>query len=420
MKKVKQIVYKKLPHQVPFHASTKPKVFLSSGYGGGKSHALIMKMIKLSSINLGLPGGFLCPSLKMFKRDILPLFRQIGDENNFVVKWRPQDSELRIPELGTTLYIFHDEDNGDSIKGPNLAFFGINEVTLCSKESFLASIGRVRLKNAVLPQIAMSGTPEGLNSWAYDYFVETPRADTDLIFGRSVDNIHVHESYFDSLKESYDELMQQTYIDGRFVNMNGNAALWAFNRQKHVKKNIEYDPMFPVWVSLDFNLSPMAATLWNRLPDIEGGPKLRAFDEICLNSSNTDEVCAEIYRKLGHKNVTIFPDPAGSAGSTKSRGRSDIDILKMFGFEDIRYKRSILSVRDCLNAANNGLSKGWIEVSDKCKNFIADAERCTMKGTTIDKTESKRTHWLDGFKDMMEYEFPVKAKAGTWRQSKIR
>ena len=28
----------------------------------------------------------------------------------------------------------------------------------------------------------MSGTPEGFN-WSYDYFVEDPRQDTDLIFG---------------------------------------------------------------------------------------------------------------------------------------------------------------------------------------------------------------------------------------------
>ncbi len=49
------------------------------------------------------------------------------------------------------------------------------------------------------------------------------------------------------------------------------------------------------------------------------------------------------------------------------------------------------------------------DVHPRCKNFIADAEQCILKsgGLEIDKSNSARSHWLDGFKQMIDYEFPV-------------
>ncbi len=403
------IIYKPTEYQRKFHFSKKPKVYLSTGYGGGKSFSLIMKALSLSSINCGLPGGLLAPSYKMLKRDIVPLFKDICRDNNIDLIWNQQDAFFHIPETSTQIFCFHSEDDGDSIRGPNLAFGLINEVTMCSKGAYDAFLARLRLKKANLLQLVMSGTPEGFSNWVYEYFIESPREDTELIFGRSVENKHVHESYFENLKLSYDEQMQKQYLDGQFVNMSGRAALWSFNRFKHLNQNAERIESLPVWISLDFNVNPMAATIWNRMPQ-ESGKLLRAFDEICLNSSDTYEMARVIKEKYG-THVTIFPDPAGDARSTKSRGFTDITILREAGFQDIRYKKSITSVRDCLNASNNLLDKNLIEIHPRCKNFIADAEQCTLKsgGLEIEKTKNPmRSHWLDGFKDMIDYEFPIK------------
>lgn len=398
-----QIIYKPLSFQRKFHLSKKPKVYLSGGYGCGKTYSLAMKMFQLASINEGLPGGIMAPNLKMFKRDVLPTVKGIAKENGVKILYNTQDSFFYIPDTDSYVYIFHSEDDGDSIRGPNLAFGLINEVTMCSKGAFLAFLARIRVKKAKLLQLAMSGTPEGFN-WAYDYFIQEPREDTDLIFARSQDNVFVADSYFAMLKDSYDSQMQKQFLDGEFINMSGNRALWMFNRFKHVSLHAERVPDAPVWVSLDFNVNPMSATLWNVLP----GKKLRAFDEIRLNSSDTHEMAAVIKDRVG-TNITIYPDPAGNSRSTKGRGVTDIGILEQAGFKDIKFKTRITSVRDCLNAANNLLDKGLVEVHPRCKNFIADAEQCVLKsgGLEIDKSNPDRSHWLDGFKDMVDYEFPV-------------
>lgn len=354
--------------------------------------------------NQGLAGGYLCPTIKMFKRDVLPTIKDICEQNDIVYEFNKSDSVFYFPLTRSTIYVFHAEDNGQSIRGPNLAFGLINEVTLVSKESFDAFIARVRLKDAGLLQIAMSGTPEEFN-WAYEYFIESPREDTELIFGNTRENYHLHESYVKMLESSYDELMIKQFVDGQFVNLNGNRAAYAFDRFKHLDDTITKNERMPIWVSIDFNINPMSAVLWNRM-DIRSKHALEAFDEICLQGANTYDLAKAIKEAVGTE-VALYPDPAGKAGSTKSNF-SDFDILRQAGFRNIKFKSQI-SVRDSLNCMNNLFSKDQIKIHPKCKNLIADLEQCKIREGLheIDKRNPKRSHWLDGLKNMCEYEFPI-------------
>ena len=357
------------------------------------------------NFNHGLAGGILCPTIKMFKRDVLPTIRDICIGNGIIYEFNKSDSIFYFPLTKSTIYIFHAEDDGQSIRGPNLAFGLINEVTLVSKESFDAFMARIRVKDAGLLQLAMSGTPEEFN-WAYEYFIEDPREDTDLIFGNTRENTYLHESYVNTLIASYDDLMVQQYVDGKFVNLKGNRAAYSFDRFKHLDDTVQMQIDKPIWVSVDFNINPMSATLWNRM-DLKYTHALQAFDEICLEGSNTYDLAKVIKEKVG-TNVTLYPDPAGKAGSTKSHF-SDFDILRQAGFNNIKYKNQI-SVRDSLNCMNNLFDKNGIKIHPKCKNLVADLEQCKIKEGSyeIEKKNPKRSHWLDGLKNMCDYEFPIR------------
>lgn len=417
----KVIQYERLPYQAEFHEALDPNVYLSAGYGGGKTYSLCMKTFKLMSQNKGIPGGFLAPDLKMFKRDVVPTFKQICRENRIPFRFRKDDSTLIFPTTKTIIYVFHSEDDGESIRGPNLGFGLINEVTLCSQGAFNAFLSRVRLKNAPVRQVAMSGTPEGFN-WTYDYFVANPRHDTRLIFGDMRLNKFVADDYAKRLEESYDDVLVQEKVEGKFVNTNGNQAVYKFNRTIHSAEGITRNDDLPIWVSIDFNVAPMAATLWNRYPDNTDGPILRAFDEICIDNADTYALARAIQERVGDcREVVLFPDPAGNARSTRSP-KTDIQILRDHGFDDIRFRSRIKSVKDCLTALNSFIGKNRLVVAKKCRQTILDLEQCVLKkGTTeLDKSNSNRTHWLDGTKNMIEFEFPVTVGAGGWRESRIR
>lgn len=416
----KVIKYERLPYQNEFHESLFPYVYLSAGYGAGKTYSLCMKAFKLMSQNKGISGGFLAPDLKMFKRDVVPTFKQICREHRIPFRFNRQDSTLIFPTTKTIIYVFHSEDDGDSIRGPNLGFGLINEITMCSEGAFEAFLARVRLKDAPVRQIAMSGTPEGFN-WTYDYFVANKRQDTHMIFGDMRLNRFVAEDYAKRLEESYDDMLVQQFVEGKFVNTTGNQAVYKFNRVLHSVPSIERDEELPVWVSIDFNVAPMAATLWNKYPDRTDGPILKAFDEICIQNADTYDLAQQIKDRVGTENVVLFPDPAGNARSTKSQ-KTDIQILRDAGFQDIRFRSRIRSVKECLAALNSLVGKNKIQVSQKCRQTILDLEQCVLRSGTneLDKSNGSRTHWLDGIKNMVEYEFPIMAGVGSWRETKIR
>lgn len=421
-----------MEHQQRFHEAMTPKVFMSSGFGGGKTHSLVMKMFQLMHLNYGCPGGILAPTYKMYKRDVVPTIRSICAENGIRYRYNKSDALWYFPDAKAYVWAFTSEDE-DSIKGPNLAWFVVNEVTLCSERSVMMALARIRLKKAPQPMFAASGTPEGFN-WTYDYFIAKPRKDTTLIFGDARKNKHVSDSYFAMLMESYDPLMQKQYIGGQFVNLNGKAAAWSFNRHRHVANGVKKVSGLPVLVSLDFNVTPMAATLWNHVPsgyqtgDPWGNVALRAWGEIKIESSNTYEIADAIKDRLERDEqgsiideVWIYPDPAGRARSTKSLNLSDFDILVQKGFKksQIKYKLS-LSVKDCLNALNGAFARNQIIIDASCTETIMDLERCVLKGNVfeIDKSDPKRTHWLDGTKNMVDYLFPIKRRV--FREERYR
>lgn len=427
-----KIKYDRLPYQDEFHEATEFYDILSAGMGAGKTYSLVMKGLRLATINKNLPAGILAPDLKMFRRDVLPTFEQLGEEHKFNVKFRRADSELILPATGTKFLIFHAEDEGRSIRGPNLAFGLVNEVTLCDKPSFDAFAARIRLKQAILPQIAMSGTPEGFN-WFYRDFIEKPRHDARVVYGDMTQNPHLPESYKQRLIEQFDPEAREAYVKGRFVNMKGKAVVHSFNRHKHGRKGIEVDRRWPVWIAVDFNVSPMAASIWQPRPNDQGRMCLFGVGEMNLRDSSTEALCRAIHVWL-HENsatrfgearpmadVAIFPDPAGAARSTK--GFSDHSIMTEFGFKDLRFKKSIQSVRDCINALNAKFHRNEIFMDlEKMPETVADLEQCIWKDGTfeIDKRYGNRTHWLDGLKNMVDFEFPIGEGRGGWRRDAIR
>lgn len=429
----KRIKYNPLSFQKEFHYSQASKVYLSAGFGAGKTYSLIMKSFKLMDWNPGCAGGILVPSLKMYKRDVLPTIQEILDDNGMIQKrdYHHHRTEYRwyFPWTKSHIWVFPSGDKGDSIRGPNLGWGLINEVTMCHEMAFKHFLARVRVKKAKVRQIGMSGTPEGFN-WAYDYFIENPRSDTHLIFGDSRENTHVADGYIKDLVGSYDAKMQEQYVSGKFVNILGNTVAWAFDRRVHTAPDIRKVEGAPVWVTVDFNVNPMSATLWsfvrtgmNPYSGLPNGFMLYAWKTIKLEHSNTPELCDALWQYISPMDeVVLFPDPAGRSRDTRSRNaQSDFDILTNKGFVNLEYK-SRPNVRGGVLAMNALLGANKVMINSvECKDLVADLEQCVFaKGADkfeIDKAKNPmRSHWLDGFKNMAEIKFPIQVDRSGFRE----
>ena len=396
--------YRRNIAQKIFHDDDLTKfLHLSGGYGSGKSFALIQKLFKLSLKNRNLSGGLVCQSYADFKRDIKELMDQICVENKIKYTYHGSEHYYKFPWTTGKLFVTTAEK---PIKGPNWAFAGINELTLIPIERYREIIARVRLKKAPCPQVVSCGTPEGLLSGYYDFFIENPKANSKVVYANTRDNLsNLSPDYIDSLKSAYDEQSLKAYLEGEFINRAGNAFYYAYSKDKNEDKTMEENTEYPVLVSMDFNVDPMVATIWQW--QLDGS--LGAVNELILRqNADTNKMCNAL-KDQGYTpdRTEIFPDPAGRARSTK--GQPDHQILRNNGFTDLRIKNSAPSFRKRQLNTNNLFEKKKLKVNPvKCPWMRKDLMRVTQDKSTLEKekTNPELTHSSDGLDYMCDILFP--------------
>jgi hypothetical protein len=307
---------------------------------------------------------------------------------------------------------------------------------LISHERFKETIGRVRVKHSPHPQIASSGTPEGTAHWLHEVFVESPMKNSRIIYGDTRNNLaNLSDDYVSTMEDSFDSIMLDAYLRGLFVNMKGNRFYYAYDPKRNDDDTIEQVEGAEVLVSLDYNVSPMIATLWNvitmtnksgvPLLNAQGFPieRAQAFDSIVIeDGADTVKMSAAFYAHgLDPEMTTIFPDPAGNARSTK--GAPDNIQLKNKGWNKIRVKLSAPQFRKRQIAVNNMLAKGLIKLHPiKCKPLKKDFEAVEQDKATFEKIKDnpKLTHASDGCDYFVDIRFPLSGQKPETRSTKYR
>ncbi len=431
-----RVKYKKNKHQADFQNDTHTKLLnLSSGYGGGKSHALVMKSLQLSFLNKDIPGGCVNPSIPDYKKDLLPLYYEILDANNVKYKYHQTDKWFKFPWTKAKMYVVSAEKK---IKGPNWGWCVINEIGLIPWQRYEDILGRVRIKKATHPQIASSGTPEGTGHWTYEKFVDQPMKNSRIIFGDTRNNReNLSDDYIATLEDTYDSITLDAYLKGLFVNMVSNRFYYCYDPIKNDDDTIERVEDAHVHVSMDFNVDPFCATLWHIFPmgngrgmtsvDIRGNTMYQflAFDQIQLSGpkgARTENMCEAMRaRGLNNFNTTIYPDPAGKARSTQ--GIPDIEILRRAGFTNIKVRLAAPRFRKRQLAHNNLLEKTQIKINPKtCKGLKRDYESVGQDISTFEKLKDnpKLTHFSDGADYMIDIVAPLSGAKPNSRVIKFR
>jgi hypothetical protein len=413
-----QIHYKRNKHQDPFHQDVTSKfLHLSTGFGGGKSTATAMKLFQLSWINQGFDSGCVVPSIADYKKDLLPIMEDTLHQNRVRYHYHQTDKVWTFPwSRRGRVYIASAEK---SLRGPNWASCVINELGEIQHLRYREAIGRVRVKGAVCSQIASSGTPEGVGHWIYESFIERPMKGSRIIYGDTRDNQeNLSDDYVASLMDSYDATMIDAYVRGLFVNMSGHRFYYSYDPLKNLSKKISYNPALETLVSLDFNVDPMCATLWQientDVFGLDGRPirRANAFGQIEISGpegARTEKMCDALKAHgCDPDRTVIYPDPAGRARSTS--GPPDIEILKKEGFLRIKVKTVAPNFRKRQLAVNNLLDKALIQINpDECKGLKKDLEAVEQDISTYEKikTNPKLTHFSDGMDYFVDIEFPL-------------
>jgi PBSX family phage terminase large subunit len=398
--------FKLFQHQLDYVMSKDKYPFLLGGYGSGKTYGFCVFALNQCSKNAGKTILLAEPTYPMVRDVLQPTFETVLRQAGFDYEYTATSTKYRVYwKNGWCDVIMRSAENYMRWAGLNLAAGGIDEADqLRDDRAWKMLLSRLRDGNTLTA--FGSGTPEGFK-FVYKYWAENPTDGYKLIRGRTEDNTMLPEEFIDSLKQNYDETLLKAYLNGEFVNLQQGATYYNFKRETNVKKN-EYNKLLPIRICIDFNVSPMAATLLHLCEN--NRPEVRVFDEVELHHSGgaeilTERMVQEIKSRYPNNKYIAYPDPANQRHT--SALHTDHDILRQGGF-DVRVKPKAPRVIDSVNAVNKACQDNLI-IDPRCKGLIADLEQTVNKEGTreIDKGDKQRTHFTDGLRYFIDYERPI-------------
>jgi hypothetical protein len=395
-----EIDYDPLPSQKAFHNSRARMKGFSGPIGSGKSQALCHEAIKLSYLNPGRSGLIGAPTYPMLRDATQQALFEILNSNGIPYEHLKAENILVMRDTGSRI-LFRPLDDYERLRGTNLAWFGLDEMTYAPEGAWLRLEGRLR--DARAKRLCGFGvwTPKGFD-WVYRRFIADPKPGYEVIRAQPFENRFLLEQvpdFYERLKGSYDEKFFLQEARGEYLHLSAGLVYHAFDRALHVAE-VEVDGGLPLLWALDFNVDPMSSVVAQMAGDV-----VRVVDEIVLRNALTEEACAAFWERFGGHPVVIYGDASGN--SSQTTGSSDYEIIREFfrergGRVEFRVPKANPLVRERVNLVNARLKSASGEVRlvahPRCKELIKDFEQVTYKEDTylIDKDKDRsRTHLSD-------------------------
>ncbi|HEU5023174.1 MAG TPA: terminase family protein [Bryobacteraceae bacterium] len=392
-----------LPSQQRFHDSPARFKGFSGPIGSGKSQALCQEAIRLSYQNPGRAGLLGAPTFPMLRDSTLASLTEILERNEIPFEWNKGDNILTMKDSGSRI-LLRPVDDFDRLRGTNLAWFGLDELTYTQEGAWLRLEGRLRDPKATRRCGFAVWTPKGFD-WVYRKFIAHPVEGYEAILAKPFENRFLLDEvpdFYERLRASYDENFFRQEVMGDYLNVRGGLVYSSFDRRRNVKDLAPVQGLPLLW-TLDFNVDPLCSLVVQKTRD-----EVRVVDEIVLRRATTEQLCEEFAARFGNPpgGVDVYGDSNGSAMHTNSDSTDYGVIRDFFRARGVRVRfrvpKSNPSVRDRVVTVNGKLRNAAEEVSlfvsPKCKELIDDFEQVSYEedSTQIDKTKDRRrTHASD-------------------------
>jgi hypothetical protein len=388
-----------LPQLTIVEAPQRFKVVIA-GRRFGKTHLSIRELAR----NARLPGRtvwYVAPTYRQAKMITWKKLKQRLVDLRWVSKIN--ETELTLELKNTSTISLKGADNHDSLRGIGLDYLVIDEFADVDPDAWYETL-RPTLSDREGHALFI-GTPKGLN-WAHDlYSMQAEFPDEWRSFQyTTLEGGNVKAEEIEAARRSLDERTFRQEYEATFETFSGRVY-YAFDRHKNVQEYKNDIPHELHW-GVDFNVDNLVAAIAVKLPK-----GLHIIDEIHLYGSSTHEIVNEIQSRYPDKRLIAYPDPAGSARSTKSN-QTDHTIIRSANIRVIA-PHSHNSVKDGVNAVNslfcNSLGERNLMISPKCKKLIESMEKFTYKeGTSQPDKTSGYDHMADALRYLVDSTFPIR------------
>ena len=397
------IDYVPLPSQRIFHSSDARFKGFSGPIGSGKSQALCQEAIRLSYLNPGRQGLIGAPTYPMLRDATLTSFLEVLGSNGLRHELNKSELVLTMVDTRSRIY-FRAVDDFERLRGTNLAWFGVDELTYTTEDAWLRLEGRLRDPLAKRLCGFAVWTPKGFD-WVYQRFIRERVDGYDVVLAKPYENRYVLDrvpDFYERLKSSYDSRFFEQEVLGEYLSIHAGVVYSGFKRSRNLKE-AALDHGAPLLWALDFNVDPMSSIVAQRV-----GDDVVVLDEIVLSRASTIQACEEFHARYpNHQGgLVIYGDASGQRLQTA--GTTDYQMVREFfrrtAYDGVKFRvpSANPSVRERVMLVNAKLFSAeeqvHLWVSPRCKGLIADFEEVMYKAdsTVIDKErDSRRTHLSD-------------------------
>ncbi len=375
----------------------------SGPIGSGKSAALCHEAIRLSYLNPGRTGLIGSPTYPMLRDSTLTALIETLHDNEIPFDLNKADNVLVMRDTRSRI-LLRAVDEFERLRGPNLAWFGLDELTYTHEGAWLRLEGRLRDPRATRRCGFAVWTPKGFD-WVYRRFIGHPAPGYEAIQAQPFENRFLLEQvpdFYERLRGSYDENFFRQEVMGDYLSARGGLVYHAFDRAVNVRETKVDRAREIVW-ALDFNVDPMCSVV----VQVERGGEVSVLDEIVLRRATTEMACEEFEKRFGlpRAGVLVYGDASGA--SMQTTGYSDYQVIRSyFGSRSARVSYRVPKanppVRERVSMVNarlrNARGEARLFVDPRCAELIDDLEQVSYRedSTQIDKdTDRRRTHLSD-------------------------
>jgi predicted phage terminase large subunit-like protein len=181
------------------------------GVGSGKSRAGAVEALRMPA---GTVGMVLAPTYPMLRDATLRSVADLAQRGGIVTSWHR--TEMRMQLVNGSTILFRSADDPDRLRGPNLAWFWLDEAAMMAHDVWLIMLGRLRAQPG---RAWVTTTPRGRN-WVHDVW-RTDSDDYALIRSSSRDNPYLPSEFVTTLESQYTSEFAAQEIDGEFVDPSG-------------------------------------------------------------------------------------------------------------------------------------------------------------------------------------------------------
>ena len=323
------------------------------------------------------------------------LWETIKDKTRNGLAKNINESRLEITLINGSRILLKSAEKPDTLRGVSLDGVVFDEfASMRSNEEVWIKVVRPALSDKEGWALFIS-SPAGRN-YFYDLYNSSKSKEGWAGWQRTtLDGGNVKEDEVITARRELDERSFRQEYEASFESYEGLVAP-NFDRElnKSTEEINEYDTLI---MGVDFNINKMPCSV-----SIKRGHELHTVDEF-YGSFNTDELMEAIEQRYPNHKKIFHTDASGSANKSSAGGRTDLDIIRNYGYNVMNLSRNP-NVIDRVNASNSLIcsvdkTRKWF-VHERCKRIIETFEKHCFDDNGM---PNKKHEYFDDVYDSVSY-----------------